>query len=378
MKISSVKLPFKIKKPILALGSQTKNTVCFAEGDVAYISPLHKDLSNPADFSDFQEVVRYFYKGKPEIIAYDLHPGYESTKYAYELRATSYLPAGQAGEPRAVQHHHAHIASCMAQNGLKDQKVIGVAFDGTGLGIDNNLWGAEFLISDYAGFKRAGHLKEVPLLGGEKAILEPIRVAVAWLYSIYKDDVLKLKLDLVRKMSRKKWLVWKKMYLSGFNSPLSSSMGRLFDAVGSLLSGRAKADFEAELAIELENIAKDYKSYGISYKFGILKKREGYIIDPASLFKQIILDLKKKEPKEKIAFRFHLTIAEMIRKMCVVLRKENRINQVILSGGVFQNNLLLCRALDLLYEDDFKVFTHKATSCNDSGISLGQAAVANA
>lgn len=370
MKISEVKLPFKIKKPVLALGPQTKNTVCFAEGRVAYISPVHKDLSNPADFSDFRKAVKYFSKRKPKIIAYDLHPEYESTKYI------SALPAGHYAVMLPVQHHHAHIASCMAQNALKNQKVIGVAFDGTGLGTDNNLWGAEFLVSDYAGFARAAHLKEVPLLGGGKAILEPIRLAAAWLYSIYKDDTLKLKLDLVKKINRKEWLVWKNMYLSGFNSPLASSMGRLFDAVGSLILARGKADFEAELAIALERIASRYKSQSESYKFDILKGRTGYIINPAPMFKQVILDLKAKEPKEKIAYKFHLSIAGMIRSVCLVLRKENRINKVILSGGVFQNNLLLCRALDLLYKEDFKVFTHKGAACNDSGVSLGQAVVA--
>jgi hydrogenase maturation protein HypF len=379
MKINKVQLPFKIKKPVLALGSQAKNTVCFAEGDTAYISSLHKDLSNPADLFDFEKDVRHFLKKKPKIIACDLHPEYESTKYAYELLAKGYLPAGQAGQLRTVQHHHAHIASCMAQNGLKNQKIIGVAFDGTGLGVDNTLWGGEFLVSDYAGFKRVAHLKEIPLLGGEKAVLEPLRLAAAWLYSIYKDDVWKLKLDLLKKVSRQEWLVWKKMYSSGLNSPLSSSMGRLFDAVGSLVLGRTKVNFEAELAIGMEKIASRCNSGTKSYKFDIVKEKNGYIIDPAPLFKQIILDIKKKQPQGQIAHRFHLSAAGMILKVCLALRRENGINKVILSGGVFQNNLLLCRALDLLYKEDFKVFTAgKTASCNDSGVSLGQAVVANA
>ncbi|MDP2937638.1 MAG: carbamoyltransferase HypF, partial [Candidatus Omnitrophota bacterium] len=239
------------------------------------------------------------------------------------------------------------------------------------------LWGAEFLVCNYRYFKRVAHLKEIPLLGGEKAILEPARVLAAWLYLIYKDKFLNLNFDLVRKMHKEKWQVLKNMYLSGFNSPLASSMGRLFDAVGSLVLEKTKVNLEAELAMELEKIATSYKWQATSYKFKIIKQKDGYILDPLLIFKEIMGDLKAKKPKEKIAYRFHLTIAQMVRKMCLVLRKESKINKVVLSGGVFQNNLLLCLVLDLLYKEDFKVFTHKELSCNDSGISLGQVAVAN-
>jgi len=369
MKLKKIKLPFKIKKPILALGPQTKNTVCFGEGNFAYLSPLHPDLSNPADSLSFEKTVKYFLQKHPKIIAYDLHPEYASTKFALSL-PTAYclLP---------TQHHHAHIASCMAENGLNNQKVIGVAFDGTGLGSDNHLWGAEFLVCNYRGFKRAGHLKEIPLLGSEKAILEPVRVAAAWLYLIYKDKFFNLKFNWVKKTDKEEWRVLKSMYLSGFNSPLASSMGRFFDAVGSLVLGKTKVNFEAELAMELEKIATSYKWQATSYKFKIIHYKDGYILDPLPMFREIIKDLKAKKPEEKIAYRFHLTVAEMIRKMCLILRKDNKINNVILSGGVFQNNLLLCLALDLLYKEDFKVFTHKDLSCNDSSISLGQVAVAN-
>jgi len=252
-----------------------------------------------------------------------------------------------------------------------------VAFDGTGLGSDNHLWGAEFLVCNYRDFKRVGHLKEIPLLGGERAILEPSRVAAAWLYLIYKDKFLNLGLDWIKETDKEKWRVLKNMYLSGFNSPLASSMGRLFDAVGSLVLGKTKVNFEAELAIELEKLATRYSLLSTRYSFEIIRHKEGYILDPVPLFQQIILDLKAKEPQEKIAYGFHLTVAQMIKKTCLILKKENKINKVVLSGGVFQNNLLLCLALDLLYKEDFEVFTHKELSCNDSGISLGQAIIAN-
>lgn len=370
MEFKKIKLPFKIKKTVLALGSQTKNMVCFSQGNFAYLGPLHPDLSALGDFFSFEKTVKYFLKKRPKIIAYDLHPEYQSTKYALGLNAKRYTLC-------AIQHHHAHIASCMLENGLRNQGVIGVAFDGTGLGDGHRLWGAEFLFCDYKDFKRAGHLKEIPLLGGERAISEPIRVVFAWLYSIYKDKFFDLGLDLVKKMDKKTQQVLKNMYLSGFNSPLASSMGRLFDAVGSVVLGKSQVTQEAELAMELEKIAVRSPLSVISYKFRIIKEKDNYILDPTLTFKEVIVDLKRKEAKEKIAYRFHLTVAEMIKRMCLVLRKEKKINKVVLSGGVFQNKLLLRLALDLLYQEGFRVFMHKKLSCNDSGISLGQVAVAN-
>ncbi len=366
MKITRIKLPFKIKKPVLALGPQVKNRVCFIKGSFAYISPLYPDLSNLKDFLAFQSGVKYFLKKKPEIIACDLHPEYESTKYVRRISLPVY----------PVQHHHAHIVSCMAENRLDNEKVIGIAFDGTGLGSDNNLWGGEFLICDYKDFQRSAHLRGVPLLGGEKAILEPARVAAAWLYSLYKDKFMDLKLDWAKKIDRKNWPVFKNMYLTGFNSPLASSMGRLFDAAASLVLAKTKAHFEAELAIGLEKIAKNYVSHASAYKFVINKSEAGYLIDPAPVFRGIVSDLKSGQKKERIAYRFHLTVAQIILKTSLILRRQTHIEKIVLSGGVFQNNLLLCMALDLLYKEGFKVYKHEVLPCNDACIGLGQAVIA--
>ena len=397
MEFKKIKLPFRVKQPILALGSQAKNTVCFLENNLALLSPMHQDLNNPADYLKFEETVNYFLKKRPRIIAYDLHPEYQSTKYAQQLslpvRQATAVPACPAGRSyplpvgrqklSAVQHHHAHIASCMIENGLKNQKVIGVAFDGTGLGFDNTLWGAEFLICNYKNFQRMAHLKEIPLLGGEKAILEPWRLAAAWLYSTYKGRFLNLDIGFIMKLDKNKWQVLEKMYLSGLNAPLASSMGRLFDAVATLTLERYKANFEAELAIELEKSAISYSlpaclpAGAISYKFKMIKDKDTYIIDPALMFKEIVADLKAKEPKKKIAFRFHLTVAGMIKNVCLNLRRETKINKIVLSGGVFQNKLLLSLSLYSLTQENFNLFTHKNLSCNDSSISLGQAAIAN-
>lgn len=342
-----IELGFKIKKPALALGPEVKNTVCFARGNLAFISCVHADLSNPGDLLDFEEDAGYFLKKKPKVIACDLHPDYQSSKYI----ATALK----------IQHHHAHIASCLAENGLKNRKVIGVAFDGTGLGSDGNLWGAEFLVCDYKNFKRRGHLKEIPLVGGERAILEPWRLVAAWLNfpcTLDKNHMLK------------------RIYQAGINSPLASSMGRLFDCVGSLVLGKRKVKFEAELAIKLEEKALKYKKEGLSYKFDLTKIKGMYILNPDKAIRRIVLDLKAGELKEKIAYNFHLTVAEMIRRTCSILRKETGINITALSGGVFQNKLLLRLSLDLLYKEGFKVLTHRKLSCNDSGISLGQAVIA--
>jgi len=370
MELKKIKLPFKVKRPILAMGSQTKNTVCFAEDNFAILSPVHADLTNPDNFLDFEKAIKRFLKKNPKIIAYDLHPEYQSTKYALNLSPIAYHLS-------PIQHHHSHIASCMLENELKNQKVIGIAFDGTGLGIDNQLWGAEFLICNYKNFRRRAHLREVPLLGGERAISEPWRVAAIWLYLAYKEKFLNLGINFVKGMDKNKWQVLKNMYLSGYNCPLASSMGRLFDAIASLVLVEYKANFEAELAIKLEELATRYRLDAISYPFKIAKNKDGYILDPVPMFKQIVLDLKHKEPKEKIAYRFHLGIADMIRKTSFILRKENNINKIVLSGGVFQNNLLLRLTLGLLHKEGFNVFIHKKLACNDSGISLGQVAIAN-
>jgi len=354
MKELKIKLLFKLKKTVLAFGSQAKNTICFAQGRSAYLSPLHADLSSPKDLAAFEKDANYFLKKHPQIIACDLHPEYQSTKFAAQLSAISY-------QLSAVQHHHAHIAACMAENGLKNQKVIGMAFDGTGLGADQNIWGAEVLLCDYQKFERIGHLKEIPLVGGERAISEPWRVLAAWL-------------DFDQRIDKKQML--RKIYRAGINSPLASSMGRLFDAVSSLVLGKREARFEAELAITLEKLAARCGIQGAGYKFKIIKNKGGYIIDPTHIFAQIIRDLKVRIPPSRIAWRFHQAVAEMMVKIALILRKNHRINKIVLSGGVFQNRLLLKMSLALLCKEGFRVVTHRYLPCNDACISLGQAVIA--
>lgn len=380
-----IPLPFGLKQPVLALGSQTNNTVCFIYGSTAYISRIHPDLSLPQDASCFDKDVKKFFKKCPQIIACDLHPEYASTKYARRLcdianarRTTPRLRSGQAHDaPRQIQHHHAHIASCMAENGLKNTPVIGVAFDGTGLGTDQTLWGGEFLIADYKNFKRGAHLREIPLLGGEEAIRQPWRLAAAWLYHTYKNKFLGIDTGFIRGIDKNKWRILEKMQLADFNSPRSSSIGRLFDAAASIIFKIYRVNSQAQLAIALEEAAQSVRNPQLKpYMFKIIKKNDLSIIDPAMMFKELVSDIKHSRCPEEMAYRFHLSVAEMIKKTCLILKKKHKIDRVVLSGGVFQNSLLLRMSLALLYRQGFSVFTHKKISCNDSGISLGQAAIA--
>ncbi len=349
------------------------------------MSRVHADLNDPRDFVDFEKGARIFLKKKPQVIAYDHHPEYLSSSFALRLckAKRSFLEGDSsfAGKAFPVFHHHAHIGACMAENAIMNQKVIGVAFDGTGLGLDNAVWGAEFLICDYFGFKRVAHLKEIPLAGAEQAILEPWRLAAFWLYSAYEDKFSKLKISWLKKLDLNKWRIVKDAAEKGINSPLASSAGRLFDAAASLILGKMYAEYEAQLPIELEQLAlrrkKDEGKRMIpAYSFKIRKEREEYVIDPAGLFKGIVSDLKAKKSKEDIAYKFHLSVAKTVEKMCVVLKKDNRIRKVVLSGGVFQNKLLLELCLKLLKSSDFEVIIHKKLSASDASLSLGQAVIA--
>lgn len=383
MQFRKIILPFSIRRPVLSLGADLKNTLCSGYGHLAFMSELIGDLSQIDNFDRFRKTLQLMsqrFKRKPGIIAYDLHPGYQSSRYAHQLSVTGF-------KLLAIQHHHAHICSCMVDNGLKNQKVIGVALDGTGFGQDRTLWGAEFLVSNYTGFRRAGYLRYIPLLGAERAIIEPWRLAAAWLYTIYQDKFLKFKIDFARRIDREKWFILKKMLMANFNSPPASSMGRLFDAISALILRKFSVRYEGQAAIELEKAAAKFlyrsshsplvRKVKTGYGFDVKKERGEYIIDPTGVFKSVVRELKNNKSEEQIAYRFHATVAEMIEKVCLKLRHSTKLNKVVLSGGVFQNKILLNLVLDLLYKDGFDVFSHKYLSTNDSSISLGQAAAAN-
>ena len=363
-----IKVDLSFRKHILALGPELKNTFCLARDNFAFLSTHIGDLENFETLDFYIKEIERFKKlcsVKPEIVAHDLHPEYLSTKYALSLPHVKKIP---------VQHHHAHITSCMAENKIS-QKVIGVAFDGTGYGEDKTIWGGEFLLADLKKYQRVAHLKYIPMPGGEIAIKKPWRMALSYLYACYGENFLNLDLEFVKKIDRHKWEVIKRMLNQKINVFFTSSAGRLFDCVSVLLNWRERTNYEGQPAVELEFLA-DENIKG-KYDFEITKEQDIFIVHPDLIISGVVKDLMKKEKKSKIAVKFHNTVAQIINEVCSKLRKEHSLNSVCLSGGVFQNVFLLDRAYELLTKNKFKVYTHHQVPPNDGGISLGQATVAN-
>jgi hydrogenase maturation protein HypF len=295
-------------------------------------------------------------------VAHDLHPEYLSTKYAVDLADQS--PVRLEG----VQHHHAHIASCLADNGA-DDTVIGVAFDGTGYGSDGTIWGGEFLVAGLAGFERGGHLAPVPMPGGAAAVRQPWRMAAAYLGAATDH------LDVVRR-NQQRWAAMVAMAAKGLNSPLTSSAGRLFDAVASILGVRDAINYEGQAAVELEQLADPGETGG--YPAGIEAGEGPFRVRGADLVQAVVGDLAAGVPAPVIAARFHHGVAALIEGGCLLLRERHGLGTVALSGGVFQNTLLLHEAAARLEARGFTVLVHSRVPCNDGGISLGQAVVAAA
>jgi hydrogenase maturation protein HypF len=361
-----VKLPFPVKN-ILACGGELKNTFCLTRDSYAFMSHHIGDLENMETLDSFEKGIEHFkrlFSIEPELIAHDLHPDYLSTKYALSI----------AGIPKVgVQHHHAHIASAMAENGVKGE-VIGVAFDGTGLGPDGTIWGGEFLKADLTDFKRMAHLKKVPMPGSSKAVREPWRMALVHLMEAFGSGAAGLGIDFTRRMDPKKWEILRRMTERKVNTPLTSSMGRLFDAVASLCSVRDEVRYEGQAAIELEMIAN--RELPASYSFLIDETRYPMVIDPAGIIRGVVHDLSSGVSPSRISAGFHKTVAELIVKTCSRIRELEKIDRVVLSGGVFQNMLLLALAFDGLNRAGFEVILHHLVPANDGGISLGQAIIA--
>ena len=379
----------EIRKPILACGPYLKNTFALAKGKDVFVSHHIGDLGNLETLQSLEKGIEHFqrlFDIQPEIIAYDLHPEYLSTKYAREL---------SAGNPRlktvSVQHHHAHIASCLTDNGIDNHKVIGVALDGTGYGTDGTIWGGEFLIADYADFERAGHFKCVPLPGGDAAIREPWRIAAVYLRETYGERFLELDLAFVQRLDKQRWYILEKMIKKRINTPMTSSMGRLFDAVSALIGIRDVVNYEGQAAIELERAITESPQATVSsrgrwafglhspqYGYEIIKEKGKFIIATDGIVKGVVEDLSRSVSAGVISYKFHNTIVEIITAACKIIAKDTGLREVALSGGVFQNMFLLKGAFTRLKQEGFEVYTHSRVPANDGGISLGQVAVANA
>jgi hydrogenase maturation protein HypF len=386
-----IHLTFKAKQ-VLGCGAEVKNSFCLTKDNHAFLSQHIGDMENMETLEHLDNTISLYkrlFRIEPEIIACDLHPDYLATKYAREL-----AQSGRKLIP--VQHHHAHIVSCMADNGL-EAPVIGVAFDGTGLGSDRHIWGGEFLVVDYHSFRRVGHLEYLPLPGGDGAIKRPYRIAVAYILSLLGEGTLnavipgngsaesskvaakQAGLGFVEQLNEVEIEVIKRQLERRINSPLTSSMGRLFDAISALAGVRGEIDYEGQAAVELEMAAYKEKEADSkeSYPYGMIRDRGVRIVQLGALLSATVEDLKRGTSSGRVSLKFHNTIAQMVNDMCLVIANEHAIKQVALSGGVFQNRLLLRKTVDLLETSGFQVFAHKQVPCNDGGISLGQAVIAN-
>jgi hydrogenase maturation protein HypF len=366
-----IRLPFQAEQ-LLACGAELKNTFCLTRDNYAFVSQHIGDMENLETMEHFEatiELYKKLFRIEPGIVAYDMHPEYLSTKYARSL-------AEVRGDLTLVpvQHHHAHIVSCMVENGV-EEPVIGVSFDGTGYGSDGRIWGGEFLIADYRSFKRLGHLEYVPMPGGVIAIQRPYRMAISYLLSLLGEDALTPDLKFLNEVSSEEMHLIVQQVKRGLNSPLTSSCGRFFDAVSALIGIRGEIDYEAQAAIELEMAAEE--SDCGRYAF-LVEEQDGInIVRLKELFSGLIQDLKDGKTQACMSFKFHSTMAEMVVQMCQRLASESGIGKVALSGGVFQNRLLLRMTVAALKKAGFEVLTHEKVPTNDGGISLGQAVIAS-
>lgn len=352
---------------VLACGPELKNTFCLTRGRLAIMGQHIGDLENYETLEFFEETLanlKRLFRVEPKVVAYDLHPRYLSTQYAFEQSSLHRV---------GVQHHHAHIASCMAENGLKE-KVIGVAFDGTGYGTDGQIWGGEFLVADFEQFERRAHLRYFPLAGGDMAVRQPWRPALSCLREAFGKD-LPGGLPLWGAVSAKQTDFVLQMLEKGINTVMTSSCGRLFDAVASILGLRHEITYEGQAAVDLE-MAALAGTEGV-YPFQ-MEFTDPWQVDVSPMIESIVSELQERESVGSIAARFHNTMAVIIAEVCRELRRRETLNKVCLSGGTFQNMLLLERTLAALGGYGFDVYLHEKVPPNDGGISLGQAVIANA
>ena len=368
-----IKLGFESLQ-ILACGAELKNTFCLTKGRHAFVSQHIGDMENAETLEHYEDTVELYkrlFRIEPEAIAHDMHPEYLATKYAHRV--------GESSDLRMVpvQHHHAHIVSCMADNAVAGP-VIGVAFDGTGYGADGAIWGGEFLVAELGRFDRVGHLEYVPLLGGEAAIKKPYRMALGYIWSLLGENTPLDGLPL-NKLGSSELGLLKQQFRRGLNCPPTSSAGRLFDAASAITGVCGEISYEAQAAIELEMVAEGERRSRSTklYPFEIVERNGLRVVKLAKLIAAIIEDVRAGVPASRVSLKFHRTMAQMVREMCLSISKDAGIKVVALSGGVFQNRLLARLVVEALEADGFKVLTHRDVPCNDGGISLGQAVIAN-
>lgn len=350
---------------LLACGAEQKNTLCLTKGRYAILSQHIGDADNLETLEFYQETLermKHLFRVSPRAVAFDLHPLYLTSRFAQDL------PLEKIG----VQHHHAHIASCMAENRFSG-KVIGVACDGTGYGTDGHIWGGEFLIADFSGFERRAHFRYIPLPGGDSAVRQPWRAALSYLRETFGDS-LPADLPLWKAIPQKELELVSAMLQRNLNTALTSSCGRLFDAVSSLIGLRHEITFEGQAAIELESLCQT--GVDEQYIFEVTES-DPLEIDFRSTIEGVVRNIMEGRNPAWIASRFHNTVAAAIAEVCRRIRQRDHINVICLSGGTFQNWYLLARATKLLRQDGFEVLLHSRVPPNDGGLSLGQAVIAD-
>lgn len=359
-------ITFKAAAPILACGSNMKNTTCISKDNFLFLSPHNGDLENLETYEHYKsnlEHLKNIFAFTPKYIVSDMHPGYYSTQYAQSYDT----------ELIQVQHHHAHIVSCMVENKISN-KVIGLSFDGTGYGTDGKIWGSEFLICDYENFSRVAHLDYVMMPGGDTAISEPWKMGASYLYqSLSKDSTY------INEFYGNKVGILLKMIGKNINCIETSSMGRFFDAVSSIIDVCQKVTYEGQASIELESLIRTGENNNdtTSYAYKILYKNSELVIDTIPIINSIVSDLKSGISKSIISQRFHNTVISFSVDICKRLREFYNINDVALSGGVFQNNYIFIGIVRALEKEGFKVCSHSIIPTNDGGLSLGQLVIAN-
>lgn len=365
-----IHLPYNAGE-IIALGAELKTTVSVAKGNKVFMSQHIGDLKNDSTLQSHIASIKHLQKlldVDADILACDLHPAFRSTREALNQ---SKLRVVQ------VQHHHAHMASCMVENGISG-KTIGVIFDGTGYGTDGSIWGGEFLVGDTKSFKRAAHLLQMTLPGGDKAIKEPIRVAISLLTSVFGEKIPEYDIPGLRDVSIEHRNIFAKMAVRKINAPITSSMGRLFDGISALMGICTYIEYEAQAAIELEALLQRDIHMVEPFTFDVIECDDHFEVDYRPMVKEIVSVLACKSFNlPELSRRFHSTIVEMITAICKRLSILSGTNQIVLSGGVFCNEFILINALDMLKANGFDAYSHQLVPTNDGGISLGQIAVAS-
>jgi len=354
-----VELSFSVEG-IVAVGAELKQTFALGKGNQAIMSQYMGDIKNLGTYNFFEETLGLFYRlfrANPKTMVHDKHPDYLTTKYAQSK--------GKSLSLVAVQHHVAHIASCMAEHNLAEQ-VIGVAFDGAGYGDDGNIWGGEFFLMSRENYQRVAHFEYLPMPGGDRVTAEPWRMGVSYLYKYYKDDLIALNLPFIKNLQKDKLAIILKLVDKQVNTPLTSSVGRLLDALAAIMELCSNASYEAQGPMLLESLCiTDYtKAYAT-----ITSKEE---INVEVLVRGVVRDLQSGVDKGIIATKIHNTLTNIVVKKVGDIKKEYKVEKVVLSGGVFQNKYLLAALENALLAKGFSVYSNKQIPSNDSGISLGQ------